>query len=96
MGRIFSIILIFFSMILSLNASDLYKPCAGCHGDKGERSALERSKIINQMTKEDFISAMKGYKDGTYGSSMKGLMKVQVKRLSDDEIVKIAEFITNK
>ncbi|MEA3554001.1 MAG: cytochrome c, partial [Campylobacterota bacterium] len=36
---------------------------------------------------------LKGYKDGTYGSVMKGVMKGQVVSLNDEQIESIAKFI---
>ncbi len=45
------------------------------------------------MTKADFIAAMKGYKDGSYGGPMKGLMKGQAAGLSDADIEAIANQI---
>ncbi len=45
------------------------------------------------MTKADIIAAMKGYKDGTYGGPMKGLMKGQAASLSDADIEAIANQI---
>lgn len=70
-----------------------YAKCAGCHGANGEKKALGKSKVIKDMTKADFIAAMKGYKDGSYGGPMKGLMKGQVSSLSDADIEAIANKI---
>lgn len=67
-----------------------YAKCIGCHGANGEKVALGKSKVIKDMTKADFITAMKGYKDGSYGGPMKGLMKGQVASLSDADIEAIA------
>ena len=70
-----------------------YAKCIGCHGANGEKAALGKSKIIKDMTKADFIAAMKGYKDGSYGGPMKGLMKGQAASLSDAQIEEIANKI---
>ncbi|RXJ89147.1 cytochrome C [Arcobacter sp. CECT 8983] len=70
-----------------------YAKCVACHGANGEKSAMGKSKIIKDMTKAEFISAMKGYKDGSYGGPMKGLMKGQVAGLSDADIEAIANQI---
>tara|TARA_B100001063_G_scaffold196134_1_gene188021 strand:+ start:186 stop:464 length:279 start_codon:yes stop_codon:yes gene_type:complete len=70
-----------------------YAKCVGCHGANGEKAAMGKSKIIKDMTKADFIAAMKGYKDGSYGGPMKGLMKGQVSSLSDADIEAIANQI---
>lgn len=70
-----------------------YAKCAGCHGANGEKAALGKSKVIKDMTKADFIAAMKGYKDGSYGGAQKVLMVNQVKNLSDADIEAIANQI---
>ena len=83
----------------SLAATDgvaLYKKCAGCHGTNGEKKALGKSMIIKGWEKEKTIAALKGYKDGSYGGTMKGLMKGQVMSLSDEQIELIAKFIATK
>ncbi len=77
----------------SLFATDVYKKCAGCHGANGEKAALGKSKIIKDMTKAEIVAAMKGYKDGSYGGPMKGLMKGQSAPLSDADIEAVANFI---
>lgn len=80
------------SSIFVANATPLYDKCASCHGLNGEKSAL-RSKVIKDMTKEDFMFSMKGYKDGSYGGRMKKLMKPQVRRLSDSDLEILANYI---
>lgn len=76
-----------------LYKKDLYKKCIACHGAQGEKVALGKSKIIKDMSKEDFIASMKGYQDGTYGGPMKTVMLGQVKNLSDADIQKLADYI---
>jgi cytochrome c553 len=70
-----------------------YKKCVGCHGAKGNKKALGKSKIISQMTKKDVAEALIGYREGIYGSSMKGLMISQIKGLSEQDLINIAEYI---
>lgn len=70
-----------------------YAKCAGCHGATGEKAALGKSKIIKDMPKAEFVAALKGYQDGTYGGAMKGLMAGQVKGLDDATIQAIADQI---
>ncbi|MFT7823464.1 MAG: nitrate reductase cytochrome c-type subunit [Sulfurimonas sp.] len=67
--------------------------CTGCHGQQFEKVAMGKSKVVKDMSKEDIIAAMKGYKDGTYGGPMKGLMKSQVAKLDDAAIEGIAALI---
>lgn len=84
-------------LTVGANASaDLFKKCAACHGANGEKIALGKSKIINELTKDEIITALKGYKDGTYGGAMKALMKGKIASYNDDQIASIAEFIGKK
>lgn len=80
-------------LVSSVFATDIYKKCVACHGANGEKAALGKSKIIKDMTKAEIVAAMKGYKDGTYGGPMKGLMKGQANPLSDADIQAIADYI---
>jgi len=70
--------------------------CVGCHGASFEKAALGKSKIVKDMAKADIIAALKGYKDGSYGGAMKGVMKGQADKLSDADIEAIATQITTK
>jgi cytochrome c553 len=79
--------------VLFANADALYKPCSGCHGMEGEKVANGVSKIIKDMSKEEFVNSLKGYKDGTYGGKLKGLMKGQVMRLSEEDMQALADKI---
>lgn len=76
-------------------AADM-KGCLGCHGANFEKAALGKSKIVKDMSKENIIAALKGYKDGSYGGAMKGVMKGQVEKLSDADIEAMATEITAK
>jgi len=67
--------------------------CAGCHGQHFEKAAMGKSKIVKDMSKESIVAALKGYKDGSYGGAMKGLMKGQVASLSDADMETIANSI---
>lgn len=79
--------------MLTLNAAN-YGACAGCHGQKGEKKALGKSAAIQGWDVNRTVAALQGYKDGSYGASMKGLMKGQVARLSDEDIQQLAEQIS--
>ena len=82
------------STSLLADGGALYKKCAGCHGDAGEKVALGKSKVIANMTEDELNDAMNGYKKGTYGGPMKGLMKGQVGRLSTDDIASLSAYIS--
>lgn len=73
-----------------LFASDLTKSCVGCHGVEFEKSALGKSMVVKELTTVEIEKALNGYKDGTYGREMKGVMKGQVARLTEDDIKTIA------
>lgn len=84
---------VLFQASLFADANVTYKACIACHGANGEKVALGKSKIIKDMSKEDFIKAMKGYKDGTYGGPLKAMMKAQSMKLSDADIEALAQKI---
>ena len=73
--------------------ADLYKKCSGCHGMKAEKIAMGKSKVINEMSAPEISAALNGYKDGTYGGAMKGLMKGQVASLDAKQIDSLAAYI---
>ncbi len=72
----------------------LYLKCAGCHGQNGEKEALGKSKIIKGWNKSNVVQVLQGYKDGSYGRVMKGVMKSQVINLSDEEIDALGAYIS--
>ena len=75
------------------DGASLYKKCAGCHGADGGKKALGKSAVIKGWEASKTIASLKGYKDGTYGGPMKGLMKGQVAALDDAKIEALAKFI---
>jgi cytochrome c-type protein NapB len=78
---------------LAADGAALFKKCAGCHGAKGEKKALGKSKVISGCAAADTEKALNGYKDGSYGGAMKGLMKGQVASLSDADMDAMATSI---
>jgi len=89
--------LVALSLVGSTLVADVnLKVCAGCHGANFEKSALGKSKIVANLSKEDITTALLGYKAGTYGGSMKGIMKGQVSRYSDDDLKAAAIKISKK
>ena len=77
-----------------IDGSALYNRCANCHGGMGEISALGKSAVIRNWSMKQIESALLGYKAGTYGRTMKGMMQQQVKNLSDAEIHALAKYIS--
>jgi cytochrome c553 len=78
---------------IQINAGDFETQCASCHGAKGEKSALGKSKIIKDMSKSEIKAALIGYQKGTYGGAMKALMQGNVKKLNSAQIGTIANQI---
>jgi len=62
------------------------KACTGCHGGDWSKKAMGKSKVVSSMTHAEIAHALKGYKHGTYGGPMKGLMKGQVAKYSDADL----------
>lgn len=60
--------------------------CKGCHGANFEKSALGKSKIVADLTKDEVSAALIGYKNGTYGGAMKGVMAGQVAKYTEEEL----------
>ncbi len=69
------------------------KACVSCHGADWSKKALGKSKVVSDMTHAEIATALTGYKDGSYGGPMKGLMKGQISKYSDDELKEFAETI---
>jgi len=67
--------------------------CIGCHGATFEKKAMGVSKVVKDMSKEDIVKALNGYKDGSYGGRMKAMMAGQVKSLDDTAIKALADAI---
>ncbi|CAA6803826.1 MAG: Cytochrome C553 (soluble cytochrome f) [uncultured Sulfurovum sp.] len=79
--------------LLSVTASAEFSEagCIGCHGANFEKAAMGKSKIVKDMTAEEIITSLNGYKDGTYGGPMKAIMKGQANSMSEDDIKAFAE-----
>ena len=69
------------------------KACTSCHGADWSKKALGKSKVVSAMSHADIATALKGYKTGTYGGPMKGLMKGQVAKYSDADLDAFAHTI---
>ena len=80
--------------VATKSGAQLYKVCSSCHGVNGEKKALNKSQIIQGWSEVQLSTALNGYKDGSYGGAMKGLMKSQVTKLSDEDISVLAKHIS--
>ena len=82
---------------LSANSGEnLFNKCKGCHGINGEKKALGKSQVIKGWDSKKTSEALHGYKNGTYGGAMKGIMKGQVISLKDEDIKALSDYIATK
>jgi cytochrome c553 len=80
--------------LFAADGAGLYKKCIACHGAKAEKKALGKSQVIAGWDAAKIADALKGYKAGTYGGAMKGLMKGQVAAYSDADIDAVSAYIS--
>jgi cytochrome c-type protein NapB len=85
-------------IVITANAGINENGCKACHGQNWEKSALGKSKIVADMNQTQITESLLGYKNGTYGGTMAGVMKGQVIRYSDEDIknfkIKLKETIS--
>ncbi len=93
MKKIVLSVLIAGTTLMAADGAALFKKCAACHGQKGEKKALNKSQVIAGWDAAKTAAAIKGYKDGSYGGPMKGLMKGQVAALSDADVTALSAYI---
>ena len=73
----------------------LYGRCAACHGGDGKQSPPGTQGItIAGQSADDIAKKLKGYKDGSFGGTMKAVMAGQVASLSDADIQALADYIS--
>lgn len=73
---------------------DLYMACIPCHGVNAEKHAFNASDIIANWDAKRIEEALMGYKKGIYGGAMKSTMTGQVANLSEEDMKKLAEYIS--
>lgn len=69
----------------------LLAPCQACHGPNGEGSVTDTPALAGQ-TPDYFIKTMHEYKSGARASDVYSRMRLIAKRLTDDEIVQLANY----
>ena len=90
------LLLILTNIALLASSQELYKNCAGCHGENGERAALGQAKIITGQETNLTIKQLSAYKNGELNKyGLGNIMKLQLTMLSDDDIKELAEYIKN-
>ncbi len=79
----------------SVDTKALYVRCASCHGQSAEKKALNSSQVVKGWSKEKIFTALKGYKAGTYGGAMKGVMVGQLKDFDNAQLEALASHISS-
>lgn len=79
---------------VQVDGAKLFQVCAGCHGADASKAALGKSQIIKGWSSDKIKDALNGYKAGTYGGAMKGIMTGQVSKLGDAEIQALSDHIS--
>lgn len=82
--------------VASADGAAVFKKCVACHGVNAEKKALGKSAVIAGWDASKTLAALKGYKAGTYGGAMKGLMKGQVASLNETQMKEVADYIATK
>jgi len=92
-GFIFVLFMIFAMSAFAVNGKDLYKKCVACHGTDGTKSALGVGAPLKGQKEKTLYKKMKGYLDGSYGGTKKGIMKRILAKYSDVELKALAIYI---
>jgi len=85
-----------------LNAADqssrgaiVFKQCAGCHGADGKNKAFGKSGVIAGQGAEDLMESLTFFKESDFKNhSSTTVMAKQVKNLSHEDLVEVANFIS--
>lgn len=87
-------ITISFSTLAMANGEELYKNCAGCHGDNGEKKALQQSALIGGEATEITIKKLTAYKKGELNQyGLGNIMKMQLITFTKEDIDELATYI---
>lgn len=93
MKKIVLITALIVSFSSSAMANELFKTCIACHGQKAQKHAMGKSKIINLLSAKEIKDALLGYKNGNYGGAMKAVMRGQALRLKPQDIEALSHYI---
>jgi len=87
---------ILMTITLFSSSEELYKTCAGCHGEHGELSALGQSKIIAGQESNLTIKELTAYKEGELNQyGLGNIMQLQLESIDEEDIQELAEYIEN-
>lgn len=93
---IFSLFLACVSLSIAedTGGKELYRSCAGCHGQNGQSMALGVSKPLKGQTAKQILEKLNGYAGGSYGGSQKSVMLGIAKRMKEEDRAKVSEYIS--
>lgn len=84
------------------DGAEIFKPCAACHGQKAEKAYLGgKVPVLTTVDPAERLELMKQYKAGTVGENGKGkvgqgaIMKMQMAKLSDEDMAAVNDYITS-
>jgi len=84
------------SSLMAADGAAIYQSkCFSCHGEKASKAALTKSQIIAGWDAAKIVTAVNGYKDGSYGGALKASMKSIATGLSDEELKAVAATIAS-
>lgn len=84
------------SSLMAADGAAIYQSkCFSCHGEKASKAALNKSQIIAGWDAAKIVTSVNGYKDGSYGAAMKGVMKPIATGLSDEDLNAVAATIAS-
>lgn len=91
------LLLLICSASLLMGATDaetlFKKQCAACHGINADKKALNTSRMINTLDKEEIVNALVGYKEGNSGGKFKKVKQRLATALSEDDMHALADYI---
>ena len=87
-------LLIISNLLSNTIGKDLFeKKCAGCHGVKAEKSALNSSAVIAGWSSICLEEVLNGYKENSYGAHLKHVMKKQLSKLKKRDMKLIINYV---
>ena len=101
MPKILTFFVFLFCLNTSLSASEslkrgeaLYGQCAGCHGQRAENGAFEKSRPLVELKPEEFIEITNAYRENkTHAAGPETAMSKVIKSLTKQDITDLAEYI---
>ena len=64
--------------------------CRECHGRRGEKKALRRSKVLNRLDRSEIVAKLRDFQTARQAKEMKDRMKGG---LSDDDIRSLVTYV---